>query len=670
MRKSRLQQDPVVFRCFASFFTLAGMASLITAIVIAPKPIWGPHPATVALFALLVIVAELRPIPSLKDGTEVTASFMFGFALLLLAPAAAGIAVMGFAALAPDLRDRKPLSRVLFNFGQLTFCMSVAASVGSLVDDLQSVSNGGEVTARWLLAVVVTCVAGYAANALVIGSAIALLQAVPIHQMFKRSAHANLGMDGLLMGLTPVFAVIGVHGVLLVPLLLSTVWTIFASARMALTNQNEAHRDQLTSLPNRRMFEEHATLMLEGATAAKDMAAVIQLDLNGFKRVNDQFGHHYGDIVLRATADRLTAAKRADELVARLGGDEFAIVVRSINSIEDAKRIADRLLRAISQPIEHEGRTLQIGGSFGVAIYPDHADDLSSLLHHADQAMYRAKSNGGGVALYQPFDYDEPETLQAAAAEILGGIDRCEFVLEYQPIVELGSGNIISLEALLRWRSRDRGLLLPGAFIPDAERSDVISALTDEVVRLATEQLSSWRRNGVETRVVLNVSNHDFHDLDFPSRVASALARLDLDPRCLELELTEQTIMQDPSSSREVLRDLRQLGIGVGIDEFGTGYSSLPLLWELAPDRVKIDRSIIGGLREVSNRSIALAAVGLCRSLGISTVAVGVESAEDLQIVNELGFDGAQGHLIGRPHSAEQLEPALRAGRVELGSRS
>ncbi len=668
MKQSRTQQDPLVFRCFATLFTLAGMAGLVTAIVLAGKPIWGPHPAAVALFALLVIVAELRPIPSLKDSTEVTASFMFGFALLLLAPPATGIAVMGFAALAPDLRDRKPLSRVLFNFGQLTFCMTVAAVVGSLVDDLQSVSNGGDVTVRWLVAVVVTCIVGYGANALVIGSAIALLQSVPIRQMFKRSAHANLGMDGLLLGLTPVFAVIGIHGVLLVPLLLSTVWTIFASARMALTNRNEAHRDQLTSLPNRRMFEEHATLMLEGATAAKDLAAVIQLDLNGFKRVNDQFGHHYGDVVLRATADRLTAAKRADELVARLGGDEFAIIVRSINSVEDAKRIADRLLRAISQPIEHEGLALQIGGSFGVAIYPDHADDLASLLHHADQAMYRAKSNGGGVAVYQPFDYDEPEALQTAAADILGGIERGEFLLVYQPIVELATGNIISLEALLRWEHAERGLLLPGAFIPDAERSGIMSALTDEVVRLATDQLAEWHDDGVNTRVVLNVTNHDFRDLDFPERVASAVGRLGLDPRCLELELTEQTIMENPANSREIVKDLRDLGVGVGIDEFGTGYSSLPLLWELAPDRIKIDRSIIGGLQQLSNRSIALAAVELCRSLGISTIAVGVESDEDLQIVKELRFDGAQGHLIGRPLSAAELAPSLRSGWVELGA--
>ncbi|MDA3038489.1 MAG: EAL domain-containing protein, partial [Actinomycetota bacterium] len=443
---------------------------------------------------------------------------------------------------------------------------------------------------------------------------------------------------------------------------------IFASARMALNNRNEAHRDQLTSLPNRRMFEEHGALMLEGATAAKDLAAVIQLDLNGFKRVNDQHGHRYGDIVLRTTADRLTAAKRADELVARFGGDEFAIIVRSINSAEDAKRIADRLLRAISHPIEHEGLTLQVGGSFGVAIYPEHADDLASLLHHADQAMYRAKSMGGGVAMYQPFDYDDPEAPQAAAADILGGIERREFFLAYQPIVQLSTGTIISLEALLRWQHADRGLLLPGVFIGDAERSGIMSTLTNEVVRLATDQLADWRDRGIDTRVVINVTNGDFHDLDFPARVAGALGRRGLDPRCLQLELTEQTIMRDPAYSREIVKDLRDLGVGVGIDEFGTGYSSLPLLWELAPDRIKIDRSIIGGLRELSNRSIALAAVELCRSLGISTVAVGAESDDDLQIVKELGFDGAQGHLLGHALSADELALGWRNGRVELGS--
>lgn len=670
MRNRRTQRDPARFRWFTAFFTVAGVVALAAALQVASSPLWGPHPLTVALFGLLVIVAELRPIPSLKDGAEVTASFTFGFALLLLAPSATGIALMGFAALAPDLRDRKRLARVAFNFGQLMFCMSLSAAAGSLVDDLQAVSNGGPVTVRWLCAVVVTCVVGYGANALIIGSAIALLQGVSVRRMLKRSAYANLGMDGLLLGLAPIFAVIGIHALLLVPLLLTTVWSIFASARLALNNRNEAHRDQLTALPNRRMFEEHAELLLDGATAAKDMAAVMQLDLNAFKSINDRFGHQSGDIVLKATAARLSAAKRADELVARLGGDEFAVIVRSVNSADDARRIAERLLRAIGQPIEVGDLTLQIGGSFGVAIFPQHGESLSALLDHADQAMYQAKSAGGGVALYGETNDDGPASGVALAAEITSGIESGEFFLDFQPIVDLASNQVITVEALVRWQHCERGLLLPDEFIPQAEKFDLITSLTDEVVRLATEQLAAWREAGISTRVVVNVATHDLHDLEFASRLAGHLGRHSLHPGCLEIELTEQTIMIDPDRSKEAIAELRSLGVGVGIDEFGTGYSSLPLLWELAPDRIKIDRSIIGGLDRAANRSIALAAVELCRSLGISIVAVGVATPDDLRIVRELGFGGAQGHLIARPHRAGHFDEALRSGLLPLPATS
>jgi EAL domain-containing protein (putative c-di-GMP-specific phosphodiesterase class I) len=238
--------------------------------------------------------------------------------------------------------------------------------------------------------------------------------------------------------------------------------------------------------------------------------------------------------------------------------------------------------------------------------------------------------------------------------------------LEFQPIVDLETNEVITVEALVRWQHGERGLLRPDEFVPDAEKYDLMATLTDEVARLATEQLGAWRNVDVDARIAMNVTSADVRDLGFVPRLAEHLERHALAAGCLEVELTEQTIMADVERCRQMIGELKQLGVGIGVDEFGTGYSSLPLLWELAPDRVKIDRTIIGGLAQHANRSIARAAVDLCRHLGISTVAVGVATPEELRIVAELGFGAAQGHMISPPRPADQLVGLLGGSRPAI----
>ena len=652
----------------------AGVALLVQSFrVLAGADFYGDHGAMYLVFAVLLLGTELRPIPSLTDDTELTASWAFAFTLLFVAPLAGAVLAVMATSTIIDLANRKRLDRTLFNAAQFALSLACGGWVGSLVTDLHLVADGGPVTPTWIVAVLVSCVVGFALNSAFVSVAVGFHSGLPVAEMLRRSIGINLGMDGLLLALAPIFVVVGTQSLLLVPLLLATVWIILKSAALALRNKHEATHDQLTGIPNRRMFEDHLDLLIEASRGGQRPFALVQIDLDGFKGINDRLGHHYGDRVLKAVAGRLVSNERLNDKCARLGGDEFALLFVGIGSASDADEVAERVLSRIREPLDIDGVPLRVGASLGVAIFPDHGDDPQRLMHHADMAMYEAKRQGGGVCLYEPTDEDDGPGRIGLLTDLAAATTGSQFFLDYQPQFDIATGRVTTVEALVRWRHPDHGIIPPGWFMPQAEQTDLISLLTDQIVDMAAAQIRAWLDDGIELPVAVNVSARNLHDLRFPERVRLTLERHELPGRLLEVEVTENSVMEDPSRSAKVLAELRDFGITVAVDDFGTGYSSLSTLRDLTLDRIKIDRSFVTRLATSDgDLTIARAVIELAHNLSMTTVAEGVETPEVLDILHSLGCDEVQGFLFARPQAAAALEPMLRAGRliVDPGARA
>jgi diguanylate cyclase (GGDEF)-like protein len=395
--------------------------------------------------------------------------------------------------------------------------------------------------------------------------------------------------------------------------------------------------------------------------------ALMQLDLNGFKAINDRLGHHYGDLVLRMVANRLNAAKRPSDLIARLGGDEFAILLRDVADRPAAEAAARRFHDAISPAMTIEGLPLSVGGSFGVALFPEDGEDLDTLLHNADMAMYRAKTAKQGVRLFEPDDASGAPARISLLSELAAAIEGDELFLVYQPRIEVATGSILGVEALVRWRHPRLGVIGPSAFMPQAEQTEIIESLTGHITRLAIGQCVAWHDRGIHITVAVNVSAQNLHDLRFPEALSGWLREAHLDAGWIELEITENTVMSDPVRSASVLGHLRALGITASIDDFGTGFSSLANLRNLTIDWLKIDRSFVTGMAQrAEDLTIVRSIIELAHNLGLRTVAEGVENPAEIELLTAMGCEAVQGYLLARPAVAEELDEVLRSGRIEL----
>jgi diguanylate cyclase (GGDEF)-like protein/PAS domain S-box-containing protein len=415
--------------------------------------------------------------------------------------------------------------------------------------------------------------------------------------------------------------------------------------------------DPLTGLPNRRSFVERLAEAQAGP-GATDLA-VLFLDLDRFKVVNDSMGHQAGDRLLAEVGARLHDALRPTDLLARFGGDEFVVLCRSVRTEAQAVSIAGRLAQAVSAPFTVDGSEVYVTASTGIALA---AEGLSpeDLLRAADTAMYRAKRWGRP---YQVFD----EAMRVRSTERLSmesalhrALEREEFRLHYQPAVSILDGRIVGVEALLRWEHPDRGLILPAEFIPVAEESGLIVPIGRWVLEEACRQAERWRRFGRETWLSLNLSAHQLTAPDLVEEVRAALEETATDPQRIHLEITESALMEDTDGVARVVRALKELGVRLSIDDFGTGYSSLAHLKRLAVDTLKIDRSFVDGLgREAEDTAIVMAVLGMARSLGLSVVAEGVETEEQLTALRDLGCTLAQGFYFARPEPPESVARLL-----------
>ncbi|HEY4081597.1 MAG TPA: EAL domain-containing protein [Burkholderiaceae bacterium] len=424
-----------------------------------------------------------------------------------------------------------------------------------------------------------------------------------------------------------------------------------------------ARFDGLTGLPNRNMFLGELDRAIARGRRKGEHFAVCFIDLDRFKTVNDTLGHSAGDELLRSMATRLRSALREADLVARLGGDEFVVLLEGNSDVHSLTTIAEKLLTAIGEPMLLHSHRFLVTGSIGIGLFPNDGEDSATLLKHADAAMYLAKEKGKNNVQFYTAELAKQAAQQFELESALQlALLNDEFLLHYQPKVDIASGAMIGVEALLRWQHPTRGMVPPMDFIPLAEECGLILPVGRWVIEAACRQIHAWRRAGLEPpSIAVNLSARQFASSTLVDDITAALAAHEVVPAQLEVELTESVLMADPEWANQVLQQLHRLGIRISIDDFGTGYSSLSYLKRFPAQTVKIDRSFIHGL-PVDKDDIAIteAVIAMAHSLRLKVVAEGVETAEQLDTLRRLHCDEAQGYLLGRPMPAAELAKRLQ----------
>ncbi|PJE95909.1 GGDEF-domain containing protein [Streptomyces carminius] len=462
-----------------------------------------------------------------------------------------------------------------------------------------------------------------------------------------RTALQRQGMVAVaLLGISPLIVVVASHTPLLLPLFAVPLISLDSALWIARARAEEQLRDPLTGLANRQWLLERTWSALDEAERLGARSALVLIDLDRFRSVNDTLGHLAGDRLLLQIADRLRTALPRGAEVARLGGDEFAVLLPLADSPTSAQRIARALVAALGSPLDLDGLTLELEASAGVAVFPDHAGEAEGLLRRADVAMYQAKRDRSGVEVYEATrDGNTPDRL-GLLGDLRRALDAGDIELHYQPKVNF-DGTVAGLEALVRWVHPERGKVSPDEFIAIAESSGLMPRLTDYVLETALGQVARWRARGLTVPVAVNVSPRDVHSPGFAGSVAARLARHGVPAGALQLEITEHVLLEDPHQAASTLAALTGHGVRMSLDDFGTGYSSLVHLRRLPVSELKIDRSFVARLAvDTEDAEIVRCTVDLAHSLGLRVVAEGVEDDETWERLRDLGCDAVQGWLV------------------------
>jgi diguanylate cyclase (GGDEF)-like protein len=446
------------------------------------------------------------------------------------------------------------------------------------------------------------------------------------------------------------------------------------TARKATEEQILFHatHDVLTGLPNRALFDDRLATALKHVVRSADMLAVLFLDLDRFKNVNDTLGHTIGDTLLVALSRRLRATVRAEDTVARMGGDEFIFILRGLKNAEDAVKPAQKILEAIRPPFHIGGHELHVTASIGISLYPADGLGPGQLLKCADLALYRAKERGRDrLQLYNPTFKVRVFEQMVLEGRLRRALEQREFELLYQPQVGLDTGTVVGFEALLRWRHPELGMVAPDEFVPLAEESGLIEPLGIWVLRTACEQHRAWRQAGLPNlRLAVNMSARQFERPGLEGRIREMLGETEMDARRLELELTERVLMQEGDHTGTVLANLSDLGVSLALDDFGTGYSSLSYLKRFPITRVKIDRCFVRDIATSGgDAAVARAVIAMAHGLGVEVVAEGIETQEQLTVLRRYGCDEGQGFLLGRPVVPSEVLDAVRRQGWPAGRR-
>jgi diguanylate cyclase (GGDEF)-like protein len=634
----------------------------------------GPHgPGLVGepelmLFAACALLGELVPLKVYTRGAEgeTTTSTTFAVALLIAGGVEAALVGLLLANVVADLLRRKPPHKIAFNLAQYSIAIAAAAIVLAALSDLPR-AGAFHFTSADLPAISAGAFTFFVVNTALVATVIAMVEGVGIWRYLVDEWFAQASTTGLMLGLSPILVLAADYSLPLIVLLFLPLFAIHRGGRAAIAKEHQAVHDALTGLPNRVLFRDRVDQAIEAGRRSGAGCAVMLMDLNGFKEINDTLGHHQGDRLLQELALRLRAGLRASDTVARLGGDEFGVLLYGVADPARASVVAESLLARLREPFTVDATTLQVGASIGVACHPAHGDDVDTLVQRADIAMYEAKGATGGYAVFEPSqDHNSPRRLELAA-ELPRAIEHSQLELAYQPKADLRTGRIVGVEALARWTHPDLGTVDPSEFVPIAEQTGFIIALTSAVLDAALERVAAWRALGYELTIAVNLSARSFLDARLADEIPARLAMWDVPPECLELEITESMLMHDPRRARTTLERLAAIGVGLSVDDFGTGYSSLAHLKRLPVDTLKIDKSFVLDMaHDGADEAIVRSMIDLAHTLGLRVVAEGVESGAAWMRLAAMGCDLAQGFHLARPLPADELLELLEDQPREL----
>jgi diguanylate cyclase (GGDEF)-like protein len=423
--------------------------------------------------------------------------------------------------------------------------------------------------------------------------------------------------------------------------------------------EHQALHDSLTSLPNRVLLKDRVEQVIGSRSHADESCVLALIDLDRFKEINDTFGHHAGDDVLKQSATRIAGLLRKSDTVARLGGDEFALLLTD-TKIPEAIAVVERIVQEITRSFECEGHSISLGASVGLAGYPEDGENHEQLLKRADIAMYSAKSSGGGVKAYTPVMDEDYITGLTLISDLRMALEQGQFFAVYQPKMDIQTGELSGVESLIRWMHPQRGLVHPNDFIPLAERSGLIFQMTQWVLRESIRQVADWMKKGMQIPVAVNLSPKNLIEDGLHEAILGFLKEFDVPAKLLALEITENSVIDDPLRATEILNRLHDVGIEIAIDDFGTGNSSLAQLRRMPVSVIKVDQSFVQHMmKNTSDATIVKATINMAHDLGLKVVAEGVEDTRTLRQLRDLGCDIAQGFLLAKPMPASDFEAWL-----------
>ena len=620
----------------------------------------------IIVWIVAIVVVDLMPVPmAMSFDFSLSFPLELSVALLYPPPVAALIVLLGSAD-SRELRGEVPFLTALFVRAQVALAVLAESQIFGGFADL---------TDRWFVigpTVLLAAIVGYAVNTILVAQWQSIKSRISMDQILRQMhsgvlgefvvSYMGLALFSVMVALTTQTIGLWAIAVFIAPL--AFAWQMLhrthslqlASEQLAekqQENEYQAFHDHLTGLPNRLLFQRRLHEAIEAAAQSGGRIAVMLMDLDHFKEINDSLGHHVGDRLLAAVGPRLALGLRETDMIARLGGDEFGILVSEAPDDPSAVAIAERLIERLHHPVTVDELDLDVSGSIGISFFPDHATDTDGLLRHADVAMYASKDAGTPFEIYdETIDTHKPELVRLVS-QVRQGIDDGQFRMYFQPKIRLSDGRVAGAEALIRWHHPTLGRLSPADFLPMVEKTVLLQPLTHWAIDDVLRVWRRWSDDGIKIPVAVNVSPRTLLDQDLPEVVADLLERWGVPPRYLRLELTENFLVADSGRSEIVLNRLSQVGVGLSIDDFGTGFSSLSYLKRLPIEEIKIDRSFVSHMLErVEDFTIVRATVELGRNLGLRVVAEGVQDRETFDRLGDFGCDEAQGFYLSRP-----LEP-------------
>ena len=651
--------SPLQFPVFVGGVTVAGLALLAAILRWSPWTGLREQSPTFFVIALLLVLAELVPLRLLssngRDEQRVTSSDVFTFALLIMSGTAVVIVVQTVASLVADLLARRiAWWKALFNVANYVLALACAGAV------LETYGRTAKVGAysfavEDLPGIFLAAATFFIVNHVLVSASWALYERQPLLDQMRSGLVLEVSTSGISLAVAPVLVVAGEAHPTLVLLLLLPMIAVYRSALMSIETQRRALLDELTGLPNRAAL----AVATRAAIERGEGGALMVADLNRFREVNETLGRAAGDDLLRQAADRLVEVAGPGATVARISADDFAILLSGDANILVAWAVQGALEK---KSFDVADLRVNFEAAVGVALFPDDGEDFETLARRAELALRAAKQRGTGVEGFA----GELESKEAPRLTLLGDLRDAlddgshQIVLHYQPKVDPMTGEVRSCEALVRWNHPDRGMVPPGEFIPLVEHTSLVHELALRVLFEAIRQQSEWRKSGIDVPIAVNLSARNLHDLDLPSNVSKLLRQWEVPASSLILEITESTLMADPTRAMDVLTRLDALGVKLSIDDFGTGYSSLAYLKRLPVKELKIDRSFVAhAADDEDDAKIVRSTIDLARQFDLQVVAEGVEDARTIALLAYMGCDLVQGYFVSRPLPAADFEAWL-----------